>query len=377
MNAHVKAPGASIIPTVRYRDVPAAIAWLQNAFGFETHRLVKGAKGPVVYGELKFGSGMVMIAPVQETPFGKLMVQPDEIGGVETQICYLFVDDAPAHLARAKAAGAEIVLDIERSANGDRGYSCRDLEGHVWNFGTHNPWKAKAAGKRSSRRAWKVIAACLMLAAAGGVAVHEPARGAAGDLAFALFTKVSAAVATDQAEQTPDRGADSTALQTLRDELSKERLARVAADRHVKDIREQLARERRAREAAELAAKTAGENLQAQASMPPPAAPGQASQAAEAAATQARNDLAKTRIALQTAAQQLAEAQKAKDAAERDAKEARDQSAQVRHARESAEHAAKELRDLAARERGMRIAAQRALRRAMTSSYKPYTIAPQ
>lgn len=377
MNAHVKTPGASIIPTVRYRDVPAAVAWLQTAFGFQTHRLVKGSKGAVVYGELTFGSGMVMVAPVQETPFGRLMVQPDEIGGVETQICYLFVDDAPAHFARAKAAGAEIVLDIERSADGDRGYSCRDLEGHVWNFGTHNPWKVKTGGNRRHRRAWTVIAACLVLAAAGGVVLHDPARDTVGDLAFTLFTKISAAIKPAQAGQTPGRGADGTALQTLRDELSRERLARVAADRHVKDIREQLVRERRAREAAELAARTASENLQVQASAPPPAAPGQASQAVEAAATQARIDLANARVALLTASEQLAEAQKAKDAAERDAKDARNQITQVRHARESAEQAAKELRDLASRERGMRIAAQRALRRAKAPYYKPFSVEQQ
>ena len=41
------------------------------------------------------------------------MTQPADTGGAETQICYLFVADATAHCARAKAAGAEIVLDIE------------------------------------------------------------------------------------------------------------------------------------------------------------------------------------------------------------------------------------------------------------------------
>jgi len=66
------------------------------------------------------------------------MTQPADTGGAETQICYLFVADAAAHCAKAKAAGAEIVLDIEDADSNGRGYSCRDLEGHVWNFGTYD-----------------------------------------------------------------------------------------------------------------------------------------------------------------------------------------------------------------------------------------------
>ena len=57
-----------------------------------------------------------------------------------TQSPYVIVADADAHYARAKAAGAEIVMDIKDEDYGGRGYSCRDPEGHVWNFGTYDPW---------------------------------------------------------------------------------------------------------------------------------------------------------------------------------------------------------------------------------------------
>jgi hypothetical protein len=43
---------------------------------------------------------------------------------------------------RAKAAGAKIVLDINDEDYGGRGFSCRDLEGHLWNFGTYDPWES-------------------------------------------------------------------------------------------------------------------------------------------------------------------------------------------------------------------------------------------
>lgn len=379
MNAHVQITGTSVIPTVRYRDIPAAVAWLQEAFAFETHRLVKDSKGTVLYAELTFGTGMVMVAPIQDSPFGKLMAQPDEIGGVETQICYLFVDDAKAHYARAKAAGAEIVLDITGDTNRGRGYSCRDPEGHVWNFGTHNPWKnqtAAASTSRQPRRRSKALAACLLLLAiAGGLYMHKPARDTASDVALTILGKMSASIESAQAEHTPNRGADDLAdrlLREAREQLAKEQIARATSERYLKDIREQLLQERRARETAELAAKTGDARVQAPAILPNPS--NASLKAAEAAAAEARGELAKTRTALQAAAEHLAQAQKAKDAAERGANEARGQFAQLSRARETAEQTAKDARDLAARERSGRIAAERVLRQAKTSPYTPFPL---
>ncbi len=37
-------------------------------------------------------------------------------------------------------AGAEVVVDIADQDHGGRMYSCRDPEGHLWNFGTYDPW---------------------------------------------------------------------------------------------------------------------------------------------------------------------------------------------------------------------------------------------
>lgn len=328
MQHHPNATGASVIPTVRYRNVPAAVAWLQQAFSFEPHRLVKDAKGTVLYAELTFGTGMVMVAPIQESSLGDLMVQPDEIGGMETQICYLFVDNAKAHYARAKAAGAEIVLDIEVEATGGRGYSCRDLEGHVWNFGTHNPWNIQTAASdhRGSRRTWKVLAACLLLAVTGTLYLHKPARNVASHLALTILDKVSTSIEPAQAEQTPDRASDDAALREMRDQLSKERLARVAADRQVSEIREQLVQERRTRETTELARPTNEGRVQ---NPSLPSASPATLKAAETAAAEARNDLAKMRATLLVAAEQLAQAQKTKQVAEHSAKEAREQFEQL------------------------------------------------
>jgi len=49
----------------------------------------------------------------KETEYGRLIKQPDETGGAETQSAYVIVSDADAVYARAKAASAEIVIEIK------------------------------------------------------------------------------------------------------------------------------------------------------------------------------------------------------------------------------------------------------------------------
>jgi uncharacterized glyoxalase superfamily protein PhnB len=132
---------ATVIPALRYRDAPAAIEWLCNVFGFEKHLVVPGQEeGTIMHSQLKLGKGMIMVGSVLDTEFGRLMKQPDEIGGAETQCSYLVVDDADNVYRKAKTAGAEIVRDIRDEEHGGRSFTCRDLEGHIWSIGTFDPW---------------------------------------------------------------------------------------------------------------------------------------------------------------------------------------------------------------------------------------------
>ena len=133
---------ATIIPVLRYRDAPAAIEWLCKAFGFEKHLVVPDEDGTVAHAQLSFGNGMVMLASVAktETAFGRLMKQPDELAGAQTQTSYVVVTDIDAVYANAKAAGAKIATEIRNEDYGGRDFSCYDLEGHLWSFGSHDPW---------------------------------------------------------------------------------------------------------------------------------------------------------------------------------------------------------------------------------------------
>jgi len=132
----------TIIPSLRYRNALAAIDWLCRAFGFEKHAV--HADGETVHhAQLTFGNGMIMLGSVdRDSVWSQRMVQPDEIGGRETQTACVIVADADAHYARAKAAGAVIVDELEAKDYGGKGYSCRDPEDHLWWFGTYDPWAA-------------------------------------------------------------------------------------------------------------------------------------------------------------------------------------------------------------------------------------------
>jgi uncharacterized glyoxalase superfamily protein PhnB len=141
MPAIAKQTRATVIPSLRYRNAPAAIDWLCQVFGFEKQLVVANPDGTIAHAQLSFGNGMIMLGSVADTEFGRLMKQPDEIGGAETQSSYVIVSDADLVYARAKAANAEIVREIKDEDYGGRLFTCRDLEGHLWSIGTYDPWE--------------------------------------------------------------------------------------------------------------------------------------------------------------------------------------------------------------------------------------------
>jgi uncharacterized glyoxalase superfamily protein PhnB len=146
MSSFAKNCKATVIPCLRYRNAPAAIEWLCRAFGFEKQTVYPNADGTIAHAQLTFGNGMIMLGSVMDTEYGRMTKQPDEIGGAETQSPYVIVSDADVIYASAKAAGAQMVIDIRDESYGGRGFSCRDLEGRLWSFGTYDPWAPAHGG---------------------------------------------------------------------------------------------------------------------------------------------------------------------------------------------------------------------------------------
>lgn len=131
---------ASVIACLRYRDAPAAITWLCDTLGFERQLVVPDGDGGIAHAQLSFGNGMVMLASVTDSEYGRLVKQPEQVGNAATQSCYLVVADADLVYRRVRETGVAIELEIKDEDYGGRGFTCRDPEGHLWSLGTYDPW---------------------------------------------------------------------------------------------------------------------------------------------------------------------------------------------------------------------------------------------
>jgi uncharacterized glyoxalase superfamily protein PhnB len=128
----------SIIPALRYKDAKAAMEFLCTAFGFIQNAVQEDRDGSIAHAQLTHGNGMIMLGSAKDSEYGGLVRRPSEVGSV-TMSVYVVVDDADAHFARAKAAGAQIIRAPETEDYGGRDYTCKDPEGNVWTFGTYDP----------------------------------------------------------------------------------------------------------------------------------------------------------------------------------------------------------------------------------------------
>jgi uncharacterized glyoxalase superfamily protein PhnB len=118
-----------IHPYLLYEDVPAALAFLERAFGFEEVLRFTGDDGVVNHAEARFGDAVLMMGnpgPDYRNP---------RHTGVEHVMLVVDVDDVDAHFRRARAAGATILHEPRDEAYGDRTYRAEDAEGYRWQFG--------------------------------------------------------------------------------------------------------------------------------------------------------------------------------------------------------------------------------------------------
>ena len=137
--------GSTVVPSVRYKDAHAAIAWLVDVLGFDKHAVYEGPDGTVAHAQLTFGAtGMVMLgsaANASERPEWNAL--PSDIGGRVTSPLYLVVKDCDPLHAKAKAAGADFVQEMATMDYGGRAFTVRDPEGYMWSVGEYDPWKSE------------------------------------------------------------------------------------------------------------------------------------------------------------------------------------------------------------------------------------------
>ena len=116
-------PNSTVVPVLTYPDVRAAVAWLEDAFGF-TERVQIGESHR---SQLSVGDGAVIIADDSTDR------RPPGDDGV-THSVMVRVDGVDSHWMRARDAGARIVMEPTDFAFGERQYSAEDLAGHRWTF---------------------------------------------------------------------------------------------------------------------------------------------------------------------------------------------------------------------------------------------------
>jgi uncharacterized glyoxalase superfamily protein PhnB len=125
----------TIFPILRYNDARGAMRSLCATFGFVELFSVPES-GPIVrHAQLRLGTNVIMLGSVRPD---EPMASPEAVG-TATQGLYVHVDDLDAHFERARSAGAEVLSPIKDTDFGSREYHVRDLEGHLWTFGTYLP----------------------------------------------------------------------------------------------------------------------------------------------------------------------------------------------------------------------------------------------
>jgi len=116
------APPATVTPVLVYPDVRAAVAWLEQAFGFEERVRI----GDAHRAELRIGSdGAVVVADV-----GADRVQPARSG--VTHLVKVRVPDVDAAFGRACEHGAHVVEPLTTWEYGERSGIVEDIGGHRW-----------------------------------------------------------------------------------------------------------------------------------------------------------------------------------------------------------------------------------------------------
>ena len=144
-----------ISSAVFYEDASKAIDWLCDAFGFEVRLKIEGEGGRIEHSELTFADdGLICVGSIGGKSERKIPLpatSPRHVGGKNTQILCICVDDVDAHCAHARSSGAKIIEEPTTSDYGeeywsDRTYRVEDLEGHHWWF----MQRMRTGGERAS-----------------------------------------------------------------------------------------------------------------------------------------------------------------------------------------------------------------------------------
>jgi uncharacterized glyoxalase superfamily protein PhnB len=151
--AKIPAHHARVMPYLHYHDPNAAIEFLTKAFGFTLRFAHRDDAGVVRHAQLGVGDTTFMLGPAY----------PDFRSAAASALpalhssTWCYVDDADAHCARAREAGALILRPPTDQPYGVREYDALDHEGQEWYF--CQPLDAGKIAPQAKRKAAKKMPA--------------------------------------------------------------------------------------------------------------------------------------------------------------------------------------------------------------------------
>ncbi|MFC8679959.1 VOC family protein [Microbacterium ureisolvens] len=128
---------ASLYVQIPYRDAPAALRWLEQAFGLTTTMEWPDDDGGIQHAEMRLGDAAFTVFSDRA---GYVRPEPrgDSVGfGVAFTLAS--ADEVDRIFDSAIAAGAVAVIEPTDTEWGNHRCRVRDPEGYEWTFGTHKP----------------------------------------------------------------------------------------------------------------------------------------------------------------------------------------------------------------------------------------------
>jgi uncharacterized glyoxalase superfamily protein PhnB len=128
-----KTPPPQVWPSLRATDARGLIRFLADAFGF-IEVVAYGDGDRVDHAQLAWPlGGGIMLGSAGRDPAQRddWALRPGSFG------CYVVTDEPDALYARATAAGAKVLRELNGTDYGSREFAVLDPEGNRWSFGTY------------------------------------------------------------------------------------------------------------------------------------------------------------------------------------------------------------------------------------------------
>lgn len=124
-----------VIPYLMIKGAAKAIDFYKEAFGAEERYRMEMPDGGIGHADLLVNGAPVYLADAPEDIPGR-PADPNQLGGTSV-LLHQYVEDVDALVARAEAAGANVVRPPEDQFYGDRAATIQDPFGHLWSLHTH------------------------------------------------------------------------------------------------------------------------------------------------------------------------------------------------------------------------------------------------